>query len=297
MIVISYQIIILFAVIGYTNSKNRASTERPSDWRIVNFIAEQHPYIVALLNSNKSFICTGTIISKQAILTSGHCVKQGPDYIAVSLAVIGRDVNEKSLHKVAFTKLHSDYVFKLNPSPNSTQIHSNIGLVFAEQPVLTFGVENADVGDYFAAELRDKELTVVGLGYLTGSNVTILQKQAYHHSPCTYPKWYYCVCGFEYSVEPRTYEEEFGEGAPVLYGSEVVAVAVTNCGRLKMSESGINYNIFTVIGPYKGWIWKTHLENVKKEPIIRALSNRAHIQRTRPHTYTSILFLMSKLLI
>lgn len=287
-------IIIIATTIKLTFSKN-IKQGKPSDWDVIETLAEEHPYIVALLNVTKSYVCTGTIIGKRTVLTSGSCLLHSPQYIAVGTAIVGKDVSANNIMAIADTKLHGDYVFELISSePNVTHMHSNIGLVFSALSILDSVFESADIGNYYAPELRKKHLTVVGYGKLGGKSMVGLQKQAYHQSPCVNPKWYYCVCGFEYSMRQVTYEEEFGEGAPVLLGSDIVAVTATTCGSLSMPHSGYKYNVFTVIGPYIMWIDKA-------EPTTESIKFKALRSSNNNVLKTSIrmifLLIMSKVLI
>uniref|UniRef100_A0A2A4K7U3 Peptidase S1 domain-containing protein n=1 Tax=Heliothis virescens TaxID=7102 RepID=A0A2A4K7U3_HELVI len=244
-------------------------TSNPQDWRVIESLAEEYPYVVGLLNGMRDYICTGSIISKQSILTSGSCVSYEPKYALISAAMYKKHVNNGTVFEVAYTKLHADYIFDLKTSdPNVTRMHSNIGLVFVTRPVLEVFINSADIGNYYASELKEKKLIAVGYGRLGSSDTVALQHQAYHQTPCTNPKWYYCVCGIEYSTYTKTYTFEFGTGAPVLYGAELVGIAATPCGTLSMKNLGIKYNIFTVIGPYLPWIDKSHMKKpIKKHKL------------------------------
>ncbi|KAF9419272.1 hypothetical protein HW555_004199 [Spodoptera exigua] len=239
-------------------SRKSIATGDPKDWKVIEALAEEYPFVVGLLSGTKDYICTGGIISKRSILTSGSCVSYDPKYVLLNTAMYNKRINTTSMFEVAYTKLHTDYIYDLKTSdPNVTRMHSNIGLVFVLPPILELFVIAADVGNYYASELKEKKLIAVGYGRLGASDTIALQHQAYHQTPCTNPKWYYCVCGIEYSTYTRTYTYEFGIGAPVMLGSELVGITATPCGTLSMKNLGIKYNIFTVIGPYLPWIDKS----------------------------------------
>lgn len=268
----------------------------PQDWRVIESLAEEHPYVVALLSGTKDYICTGSIISKLSILTSGSCVSYEPKYVVISAAMYSKNLNNKTVFEIAYTKLHGDYIFDLKTSdPNVTRMHSNIGLVFLNRPILELFVNAADMGNYYASELKEKKLVAVGYGRLGTSDTVALQHQAYHQTPCTNPKWYYCVCGIEYSTYTRTYSYEFGTGAPVLYGTELVGITATPCGTLTMKNLGIKYNIFTVIGPYLPWIDKSQMKTTEKVQL-RATSD-ANMPRRNFFNHFYILLMISKALV
>nr|XP_034840827.1 uncharacterized protein LOC117996798 [Maniola hyperantus] len=228
---------------------------KPEDWTTVELLAEEHPYIVAILNQDKEYICTGTVLDKRTVLTSGGCINPDPHYVVVGTAVLGQQVNNNNIFKVAFARVHGDYVFEIQGSdPNISQMHSNIGLVFTARPILEFFVNAPPIGNYYASELREKKMIMIGFGHIKTSGATVLQNQAYYQIPCKNPKWYYCICGLEYA--DISYVKPFGEGAPVLYGDEVVGIAASPSDSLGL-KNNIIYNVFTVIGPYTSWIEKS----------------------------------------
>lgn len=247
----------LVYVIGEKKGKR---IKDPFDWKIVEGLAEQYPCVTALLNISKDYMCTGVVINKRTVLTSGSCIDPALHFIALGSAVLSRSVSHKSLMQIANSVLHVDYIFELwAHEPNTTRVHSNIGLVFSVLPYLDAFLSSVDLGNYFASELQEKAVKVVGYGKINGTNTVVLQQQIYHQSPCTNPKWYYCICGVEFLGEGKTYEGEFGKGAPVFLGTEVVGIAAAPSGVMKIeksSKSPIKYNIFTVIGPFLPWVDK-----------------------------------------
>lgn len=229
------------------------------DWRTIENLAESHPYVVAILNLAKDCMCSGTIIGEKTVLTSGGCINPKPHYIAVGSAVFNNKLN-KSLIPITYTKTHGDYIFDVQETElKVNRMNSNIGLIFVLRPVLNLYLESAIIGNYYASELKEKKLVMVGFGYIRTSNIVVLQQQAYQQTGCMNPTWYYCICGIEYF--PVSYEESFGEGAPVLLDETVVAIAATPSGSLTLKKN-INYNIFTVIAPYSRWIEKSISDTV-----------------------------------
>lgn len=228
----------------------------PKDWKTVERLIEENPYIVALLNRTFDYICTGTIISKRTVLTSGICVMFNPQRVAVGTAVVSKNTSKRCLLEVAYTRLHVDYDYEMKAvEPNLTRMHSNIGLVFVVRPILNQFIRVAEFGKHYASELKDKKLFAVGYGEISGTHVVVLQYQNYNQTPCASPRWYYCVCGVEESNHTsKTYENSFGNGAPVLLGDQVVGVTASTSGTLY--QRGSKYNIFTVIAPYLPWIEK-----------------------------------------
>ncbi|CAH2100020.1 unnamed protein product [Euphydryas editha] len=236
-----------------------------SDWQRIETLAEEYPYIVAILNHEKDYVCTGTVINKRTVLTSGRCINPVPHYVTTGTAVFWKNQSSNNVFEVAFTKLHGDYIFNFHERDLSiSQMHSNIGLIFTVKPFLDLYLESANIGNYFASELKGKKLLMVGYGNIKEPEVIVLQQQTYHQVPCKNPKWYYCICGIEYSA--INYEEPFGEGAPVLYNDVVVGISASPSGSLTQNRN-INYNIFTVIGPYLPWIEKS------KSSIVLQLKN------------------------
>lgn len=265
---------IIFVVsIGSITVGDQLSTFFPNNWKVIESLAEEYPYIVALLNANQQYVCTGITINKRTILTSGHCVDPPPHYIAVATAVIiGGEGAMRNLVEVAATVLHNEYTFDVKQTePNITRVHSNIALVLAVRPALVHFVSPAEIANHYATELRDTRMTVVGYGELYTGTI-VLQRQVYNQTPCSNPKWYYCVCGLEDSIDILgTYEKEFGEGAPVLLDKKVVAIAATPSGSMIEPKSDVKYNIFTVIGPYLSWIDKSQtLTNLKLHALINS---------------------------
>ncbi|CAH4014821.1 unnamed protein product [Pieris brassicae] len=204
------------------------------DWKIIETLAERHPYIVALLNNTKNYACTGVIIDHRSILTSGSCVHPEPLYAAVGSAIAGQRTNDNNIFKIAYTKAHEDYFFELGRNYNVTRMHSNIALVFTVKPVLLYFSESAILGNYFESELRDKKLSTTGYGELSNA-LTVLQHQRYRQVACTNPKWYYCICGVESSVV-TTYDLYFGEGGPVFYGDEVIGISSFPSGLMRLKD-------------------------------------------------------------
>ncbi|XP_052753694.1 uncharacterized protein LOC113514667 [Galleria mellonella] len=249
---------IILVIITFYRSEGVVS--RQNDWLTIETLAEVHPYIVGLLNNTKDYMCTGTIIDKQTVLTSGSCISKKLKYIVMGMAVLRKNINNNNLIEIASTKLHGGYVFEFKSSQyNITRMHSNIGLVLSSRPVLIYYFEGPKIGKYFASELKSATLTAVGYGKIDNSDTLVLQAQTYHQIPCTNPKWYYCVCGIEYSTNRRSNEQEFGKGAPVLRESELAAITAIPCGILTLKSMGVKYNIFTVVGPYLPWIEKIQL--------------------------------------
>lgn len=285
---------IIVAFIRHLSSYRINPTSTPQDWNVIETLAEEHPFLVGLLSGTRDYICTGSIIGKQSILTSGSCVSYEPKFVLISTAIYHKQNKNNSIFPVAATKIHGDYIFDLQTSdPNITRMHSNIGMVFLKRPVLDFFFIAADIGNYYASELKEKKLIAVGYGKLGTSDMVALQHQAYHQTPCTNPKWYYCVCGIEYSAYTKTYSYEFGTGAPVMFGKQLVGITATPCGTLSMKNLGIKYNIFTVIGPYLPWIEKS-----QKRPVVLRMSKSGdNLQPTLLLKLLCILLVISKALL
>lgn len=262
----------------------------PKDWKTVEKLIEENPFIVALLNHTLDYICTGTIISKTTVLTSGSCINFNPKHVAVGVAVVSKKISKTSLLSVAYTRLHGDYNFEIKAAePNVTHMHSNIGLVIVARPMLDLYIPAAEIGKYYASELQDIELTTVGYGGISGTRIVVLQYENYNQAPCANPRWYYCICGVEVSNTSKTYEKDFGNGAPVFFGRELVGVAATASGTLTLKTSGVKYNIFTIIGPYLAWIEKVDAN--------MTLRMRARSQACRNHANLIVNFVYVLLLI
>ncbi|KAJ8734096.1 hypothetical protein PYW07_014647 [Mythimna separata] len=292
------KVLIIITFTRLVTSLRLTQRPNPQDWQVIETLAEEHPYLVGLLSGTRDYICTGTIINRRTILTSGSCVSYNPIYVLITAALYNKKISNRSVFDVAYTKLHTDYIFDQKTlDPNVTRMHSNIGLVIVKRPVLEIFVVAVDIGNYYASELKDKKLIVVGYGRLDSSDTVALQYQAYHQTPCTNPKWYYCVCGIEYSTHTKTYNYEFGTGAPVLLGQQLVGVTATPCGTLSMKNLGIRYNIFTVIGPYLPWIEKSQPKMSPKKPVKMMQASTHPLQPSLLLTVVCILLVISKTLL
>lgn len=266
------------------------SIASPSDWTAVERLIEEQPYIVALLNHTFDYLCTGTIISKKTVLTSGSCVNYNPKLVAVGVAVVSKKTSKSSVLDVAYTQLHGDYHFEMKAvEPNVTRMHSNIGLVIVARPILMLYIPAAEIGNYYASELQDLELKTVGFGEIRKTRSVVLQYANYNQAPCANPRWYYCICGVEESNVLETYEKNFGDGAPVFFGNEVVGVTASASGTLSLKATGVKYNVFTVIGPYLTWI--------EKVGVNATLNMRARSKAIRNQGSYIIMFLCVLLLI
>lgn len=234
-----------------------------ADWRIVERIAEEIPYVVALLNQTKSYVCTGVAISKETVLTTGNCLSPEPRYVVIGQAVINDYINENQFIQIAYFVKHPDFTFIWErKAPHITTIHSNIGVVYTVRRILDLHYEMARIGTFFAPELHHRQFTVVGYGNTNVQNTQVLNRRLYHQEACVNPKWYYCVCGF--TTEYIDYEQFFGEGGPVLLDTDVVAVITVPCGKLFKPDTLVSYNIFTIISPYVTWMNRLRAENVVK---------------------------------
>lgn len=259
------------------------------EWRMVETLAEENPFIVALINSVEDYVCSGTIIDKRTVLTTGNCITKNLTYVAVGLAVISKK-NFANLLDVADTRIHADYTYLMNTTdPSLARIHSNIGLVFVVEPVLTQFLPPATIGSYFASELTDTDLTTVGHGRCAmNQEVFVLQYQSYEQTVCANPRWYYCICGKEVvsssSLGAPTHGKDFGNGAPILHGSDVVCLSAISSGEPILWSAGVKYNIFTVIGAYVPWMEKTEkafrAPRAIKHPIIK-LNKRINRKRNK----------------
>lgn len=255
---VNWQYIPLIIIVLVTEEKSCKVKVIHNNWKEVEELAEQHPYIVALLDYTKNYSCTGSIINKRTILTSGFCVSLEPRFVAVGAAAFSSKSTNNILD-VAYTTLHEDYSFHLKAAdPNITEMHNNIGLVFVIESILQLYIPEPNIGNYYASELKGKIVVVIGYGVLIGSKVIGLQQQLYHQLPCSNRKWHYCICGTEYSSYSRAYNtDEFGKGAPVLLGKEIIGITASACGVLSFKQLNVKFNIFTVIKPYMPWISKT----------------------------------------
>lgn len=234
------------------------------DWRIIETIAEEVPYVVALLNQSRSYICTGVAISKDTVLTTGKCLSPDPKYVVIGQAVINEYLNENKLIKIAYFVRHPDYTFIWErKTPDKTTIHSNIGIVYTVTQILDLYYEMAQIGTFYAPELRDRQFSAIGFGNANVQNTQVLDRRLYRQEACVNPKWYYCVCGF--TADYIDFAQLFGEGGPVLLGTDVVAVITVPCGKLFKPDELVSYNIFTIIGPYLTWMNRLrNKENVVK---------------------------------
>lgn len=250
----------LISLVGNIDTMN----ENSLSWRLIEKIAEEIPYVVALLNKTKCFICTGVAISKDTVLTTGKCLDPDPRYVIIGQAVINDYVNNNNLIEIAYFVKHPDYTFIWKPkAPHIATIHSNIGVVYTVRQILNLHFEMAKISTLFAPELQDRQFSAVGYGNGISQNTRVLDRRLYHQETCVNPKWYYCVCGF--TRDYIDYEHFFGEGGPVLLDTDVVGLITVPCGKLFKPDALVSYNIFTIISPYLTWIDRErNKENVVK---------------------------------
>jgi hypothetical protein len=243
-----------------------------SDWKEIEKLAEDHPYLVALLDVRYEYICTGTSIAHQTVLTSGSCAAARPAFVAIS-AVLADDVVGKNILKVSGTKIHSSFDYYVSQTqPSDIVMNSNIALVYVDNNKLDYFANLAVIGDIGPLELRNKELAVFGYGELDMGTI-VLQQQVYVQKTCVNPQWFYCVCGVE-STRESTYENQFGEGAPALLQSKVVAIVAAPCGALIMPNTDVKYNIFTVVTHYHSWVWNNRPKITTFQHEFKSLTNK-----------------------
>lgn len=247
-------------------------------------LAEKYPYVVALLNSTREYVCTGTIFSPNTVLTSGHCIEREPSFVAVGLAVLSDQSNNNSIFAISAVELHLDYVFEVRrPASNLTtyRLHSNIGVAVVNGSKLTMYIYPPAFRHVGTEEMKHKSWTIVGYGRSEKNpNMFTLRQEEYTWTSCLSRKWYYCVCGTESSLSQN---ETFGEGAPLILDDQyLLAVTALPCGALKLSKNGMGYNIFTVVTPYIGWIKRSQFfdrRDVKVELRQSVMANAADCKR------------------
>lgn len=239
------------------------------EWSVIEALAEENPYVVALLNGTLDYKCSGATIGRRTVLTSGYCITLRPTFVAVGLALLSKKLS--NMFVVSHTLLHVDFTSVMNVSkPSATKMHSNIGLVFVTRPVLDLFLPPATIGSYFATELNEVELTTVGYGRRRVDEIDTetfeLQYQCYDQSTCINPRWYYCLCGTEIASAERTHGKDFGNGAPVMFGSVIVCISAISTETLVLRSTDVKFSIFTIIGPYIPWIEKSET-STKEEKI------------------------------
>lgn len=232
--------------------KCETNFQSPTNWYEMEELIEVNSYIVAVLNYDMKYICTGTIISPVTVLTAGHCINKQPAHIVFGLCVIRSEIPYHNLVKVKSANTHHDFhYFK-----DFTEMHSNLGLLTVRRPVLTYYMQSARIGNYFASELKGRNLTVLGFGR-TLENVTMLQKQTYRAIHCMLPKLFYCICGKEKPEEQKDMIN-FAEGAPVIFDRHIVGIVAATKSTFKTANRfralDEDKNIFTVLAPYEIWL-------------------------------------------
>ncbi|XP_063546252.1 uncharacterized protein LOC134754107 [Cydia strobilella] len=244
-----------------------------TDWNEVEKLAETHPYLVAVLDAKNEYICTGFSITDRTVVTAGSCLAVPPTAVAIS-AVLGDDVIGKNILRVSHTRLHrafSCYVSQTQPS--ETIMNSNIALIYVLNNKLDYFTNAAVIGDFGPLQLRKQTLAVIGFGENDAGTV-VLQRQVYIQKTCVNPQWFYCVCGVE--SKETTYENQFGEGGPVVLSGKVVAIAGAPCGALFIPNTSVKYNIFTVVMEYQSWIRNNQDNATKPEYNLKSTRNNCN---------------------
>lgn len=262
-----------------------AQRVNPKDWRTIERVAEEHPYVVALLDGALFYMCTGTIINDRTVLTSGKCLKNDLKYVAVTIAAFDRISVNSNVFTIAFKRRHGQYSFQIKPNSDSDAIRmqNNIGLVLTVKPLLEALVSRPRIGNLNYKKLKKIALVAVGFGKIN-RRVVAIQKQVYETATCVNSNWNNCVCGIEEDSNLRTYVDQFGEGGPVLLGSVVIGIVSFPCASMSVS-SVATYNVFTVIGPYEYWI-----NNAYESPM-RFISQEAQISSFQKRMEPNYLFL------
>lgn len=262
-------------------------------------LAEKYPYVVALLDSTRKYICTGTIFSRNTVLSSGHCIIRQPSFVAVGLAVLWPQTNNNSIFEISSVELHHDYVFELRaPTYNlsTLRFHSNIGVAIVKGPQLTMYIQPPPLRKIGIEEMKHKVWVVVGYGKSKEHpTMTALRQEVYEWTPCHSTQWYYCICGSQ--RQDSALDEPFGEGGPLIFDSQyLLAVAALPCGALKLSKNGFKYNIFTVVTPYVAWIKNAPFfdrEDVKVEMQRSVMVNGAVYHRNLSNAFKATCIVLS----
>ncbi|XP_063392638.1 uncharacterized protein LOC134678118 [Cydia fagiglandana] len=240
-----------------------------TDWNEVEKLAEIHPYVVAILDAKHEYICSGFSIADRTVVTAGSCLAVPPAAVAIS-AVLGDDVIGKNILRVSHTRVHKAFTCYVSQTqPSETIMNSNVALIYVVDYKLVYFTSAAVIGDFSPFQLRKQTLTAIGFGE-TDAGTVVLQRQVYIQKTCVNPQWFYCVCGVE--AKETTYENQFGEGGPVLLSGKVVAIAGAPCGALYIPHTSIKYNIFTVAMEYNSWI-RSHQDNATIQPEIQNMES------------------------
>ncbi|XP_063634402.1 uncharacterized protein LOC134805044 [Cydia splendana] len=262
-----------------------------TDWNEVEKLAEIHPYVVAVLDAKHEYICSGFSITDLTVVTAGSCLTVPPAAVAIS-AVLGDDAIGKNILRVSHTRVHKAFTCYVSQTqPSETIMNSNVALIYVVNHKLDYFTSAAAIGDFSPFQLRKQTLTVIGFGE-TDAGTVVLQRQVYIQKTCVNPQWFYCVCGVE--SKETTYENQFGEGGPVLLSGKVVAIAGAPCGALFIPHTSVKYNIFTVAMEYNSWI-RNNLDNTTIEPKILDLKSFEYTFNNCSSTAAVVIYIITLL--
>lgn len=252
-------------VIIWSVTFHEVKSTEPKVWSKAEGLAERYPYIVALLDKDKKFLCTGTIADEWTVLTTGSCLRTTPHSIAIGLAVINTEINRGNVILVDSVKQHEEFIFEIEDAdPHHFRIYNDIGIVFLKHPIKRLLFVKAPINNAFASELQDVVLLTVGYVEENERDSVLLRSQPFRQSKCINLKWYYCICGVEYGIESGMPTFYFGLGAPALVQNEIAALTTSSYLFQIRKSPEAKYNIYTVVGAYLPWIEKAQAKIVER---------------------------------
>ncbi|KAI8424484.1 hypothetical protein MSG28_002955 [Choristoneura fumiferana] len=246
-------------------------------------LAGDWPWHVALLkkdlyNDVTRYECGGSIISRTAILTAGHCVSKGGDLIAAHLVVIVAGVNNHSdLYQVGRQSLIAQKII-LHPGYTDVQATSDLAIIKVNkfrytnyvQPICIWGPV------YEKTQLYGKQATVVGFGYTENDKPSEVLRSAYTmvqndstcitFSPVIYTsllnEFSFCAgYGPESGINPRNGDS----GGGLVVGTMQHDHKISWFIRGVLSKCGVSpghtkcdptyYVVYTDVGPHYTWLY------------------------------------------
>lgn len=224
---------------------------------------------VAVVAGRFKAICSGTIITKNVVLTAAHCILEGME----TSVVFSVNATDPKAYRVASkVVVHPDYIESLrDPKTNGPQLNRNDVALVSFTGDLPVGYEPATVLSSMNSVVRGSATTVAGYGVFNDSPMTVLPGHVASNLVGTgtglLRSATVTVSDPNLSEEEVVLDQTLGSGAcqgdsggPAYQkvGEKYQVWGVASWGRLRTPNgSCLALAVYTKIEPFKPWISET----------------------------------------